>query len=165
MAHVTTDDHDTGRFYTFERAMRARYEPADPQPMTLDECRLLAHHAMDILSVVPVPHVVPAVTIEDGLDQATGTCTVHEGRCVIRLPVCRRRPWCVLHEIAHVLAWCCGEPPGHGPMFAQLCIELWHAWGGWPLADLYRLSGRYGVRLECEPSGNRPPELVWPTIQ
>ncbi len=125
-------------FYTFELAMRARYEPDVPVDMTLRECSELIQGVVKHRATVPV-------YVCNGTGK-TGTCTYYGLYFVVALPCARRRPWCALHEAAHVLTW--GD--GHGPTFARLVIDLWSAHGGWPLGAMEDAANNMGVPLADE---------------
>ena len=124
-------------FYAFERAARARYEPAAPVDLTLRECVGVIDAAF-----AQAARGRPRYILSNGVGRVTGACTAYGTYFEIALPPARRRPWCALHEAAHVLTW----GAGHGPLFARQVMALWDAIGGWPAPELVVLAEQHGVR-------------------
>ena len=138
-------DPVTVTFYAFERAARKAFEPANPQDLTIDACIELADAAFHHLQCAAPWPVAVRPRLFDGVEAAF--CTLVETQVegdaffLIGLPPGRRRPWVVLHEVAHTLHW----EDGHGPHFAWTCIQLWIHVGGWDGTALMTLAREYRI--------------------
>lgn len=144
-ACLMADHSARERFYAFERAARAVFEGDEPPPnLPLEACSLLIEAAIVTVSPSSVPTWIVRDRHWDGTE-ATGSCTLTPtGTFVVGLPPLRRRPWTVMHEVAHMLTWEDG-PLGHGPTFASACINLWVRLCGWEPARLRALAVEHGV--------------------
>lgn len=140
-------DAYTERFYAFERAARARFEPRRPPMLGLNTCARIVEQAFAWCDARPALPVI----YSSGPGLKTGRCSCDGRFITIALPTMRRRPWCALHEATHALD-IGGE---HGPAFAQLCIDLWVAVARWPREELLMLAASHQVSLLYE-------EVVWP---
>lgn len=138
----------TERFYAFERAARAHFE-RDVRDMSLAECERLAN-----LALCESGALGEVVEITDGAGRTTGGCTFCGTHYELAFPPGRRRPWCVLHEVAHVLAdrdvWLRERKPrakDHGPVFVRHCLRLWTTLGAWTEAELLPIA-RCHLKME-----------------
>lgn len=138
-----SDDLDTERFYAFERAARAQFEPEMPQDLPREQLAATIMAAFDRFGYPSGNvHLICGETIVAGVAFTTGKTIFAHPNYLIILPPTRQRVWCALHEAAHVLH------PGinHGPAFATTCIRLWVELGGWPSDVLWRLGEEHDVR-------------------
>ncbi len=121
-------DVQTETFYAFERAARAHFEGGAPQDWPLEECERLV-----FIALIESGRAGEQVLVTGGAcGQVGGACIFHGSHFELAFPPGRRRPWCVLHEVAHVLS----ENVGHGPGFARHCVRLWTTLGGWDAEEL-----------------------------
>ena len=135
-------DVNTERFYAFERAARAMFEPSDPQDLELGACIDLIQRVFTATRHPQHPVAYSGSHWENVAERASCTLTDLDGPMfVIGLPPKRRRPWAALHEAAHALTW----HDGHGPLFAMTCIELWVMFGRWNRDALTDLAQEFGV--------------------
>lgn len=136
-------DPQTERFYAFERAARMRFEPRVPIPMRLSRCEDLVRL---VLRRVGSAQPTDSIRVTGEWRRGGGRCRSHgDGTFTLDFPPLRRRPWCVLHEAAHVLVADERSAGGHGPRFATVCIGLWTSFGGWPQLEVLRLAATFGV--------------------
>lgn len=153
-------DADTERFYAFEREARRRYEPDNPVDLSIDELAEIGELALAAFGVNrfvmfadrhPFGRLAGSTSAFQSQDTDGSVGLVY----VIGLPRGRRRPWCVLHETAHVIAHVLsGVDSGHGGAFPKTCLALWRDFGGWPNNELVELALAHGVVITaCEICG------------
>lgn len=124
-----TQDPFSHRFYAIERAARLVFEPSQPEPLSIGECFALIEGAWEVLGIRPT---LPIYISDGEPGLKTGQCVAYPTHYEIRLPLARRRPWCVLHEVAHTVT-----RDGHGPQFEAVVFALWSSpLCGWPRHEL-----------------------------
>ena len=126
------------QFYAFERALRFASRDDDASvDWPLDTCDALARTLLRDVGALSL-RVVGTVSICGG---AGGWCRIDYGHITLGFPEGRRRAWCVLHEVAHVLA--AGD--GHGVIFQAVALALWRRYAAFDQAALDVLSVAYGI--------------------
>ena len=125
------------RFYRFEHAARALFEPPEPRDLPAGDLRELAGRAFSRYPDFWFPVVF---CFAPGRD--VGLCHWDGERITIWLPPGRQRPWCLLHEVAHAVG--VAENDGHDPRFIERCVGLWLALGDWPREPLRQVAALYG---------------------
>lgn len=115
-------DSQRSKVYDFDNAMRKIDSKKD---LTLDECRQLIAKALAIHSE-KIGAAAGAFRMPELTDGRGSRCgCAFPGLWKIRLPIYARRPYYVIHELAHLLqprtsAW-------HGPEFVRVYLAMLQA--------------------------------------